>query len=227
MSEDTGGVLYVVSTPIGNLKDITYRAVDVLSSVDEIASEDTRVTKVLLNHYNIKKPLLSYNDFNKERITPSIIKKLQGNRSVALVSDSGTPGVSDPLYYLVTRAINEGITVIPIPGASSLLAGIVVSGLPNDRFVFEGFLPPKKGRKTKIAELEQEKRTIVLFESPHRLLRTLRDLKEVFGSRRISIGRELTKIYEEVIRTDLGEALEIFSEKKPRGEFVLIIEGKR
>ncbi|MCK4967290.1 rRNA (cytidine-2'-O-)-methyltransferase, partial [bacterium] len=136
-------------------------------------------------------------------------------------------GVSDPLYYLVTRAINEGITVIPIPGASSLLAGIVVSGLPNDRFVFEGFLPPKKGRKTKIAELEQEKRTIVLFESPHRLLRTLRDLKEVFGSRRISIGRELTKIYEEVIRTDLGEALEIFSEKKPRGEFVLIIEGKR
>ena len=227
MSEDTGGVLYVVSTPIGNLKDITYRAVDVLSSVDEIASEDTRVTKVLLNNYNIKKPLLSYNDFNKERITPSIIKKLRENRSVALVSDSGTPGVSDPLYYLVTRAINEGITVIPIPGASSLLAGIVVSGLPNDRFVFEGFLPPKKGRKTKIAELEQEKRTIVLFESPHRLLRTLRDLKEVFGSRRISIGRELTKIYEEVIRTDLGEALEIFSEKKPRGEFVLIIEGKR
>ena len=227
MSEDTGGVLYVVSTPIGNLKDITYRAVDVLSSVDEIASADTRVTKVLLNHYNIKKPLLSYNDFNKEKITPSIIKKLRENRSVALVSDSGTPGVSDPLYYLVTRAINEGITVIPIPGASSLLAGIVVSGLPNDRFVFEGFLPPKKGRKTKIAELEQEKRTIVLFESPHRLLRTLRDLKEVFGSRRISIGRELTKIYEEVIRTDLGEALDIFSEKKPRGEFVLIIEGKR
>ena len=227
MSEDTGGVLYVVSTPIGNLKDVTYRAVDVLSSVDEIASEDTRVTKVLLNHYNIKKPLLSYNDFNKEKITPSIIKKLRENRSVALVSDSGTPGVSDPLYYLVTRAINEGITVIPVPGASSLLAGIVVSGLPNDRFVFEGFLPPKKGRKTKIAELEQEKRTIVLFESPHRLLRTLRDLKEVFGNRRISIGRELTKIYEEVIRTDLGEALDIFSEKKPRGEFVLIIEGKR
>jgi len=218
--------LYIVSTPIGNLKDITYRAVEVLSSVDLIASEDTRRTRILLEHYGIKKPLISYNDINKSKTTPKILKRLQENSSIALVSDSGTPGISDPMYYLVKRAISEEIDIVPVPGASALLAGIVVSGLPNDRFVFEGFIPAKKGRKKRFLRLKDEIRTIILFESPHRLVKTLEDLKDFLGNRKISIAREMTKIYEEFIRTDIDSALKLFSEKKPRGEFVLIVEGK-
>jgi len=226
MTDNNYSVLYIVSTPIGNLKDITYRAVEILSSVDLIASEDTRRTKILLNHYGIKKPVISYNDINKKKITPKILNKLRENNSVALVSDSGTPGISDPLYYLLTNTISEGIKIVPVPGASALLAGIVTSGLPNDRFIFEGFIPPKKGREKKFLQLKDEPRTIVLFESPYRLIKTLTDLRKFLGNRRISIGRELTKIYEEIIRTDIESALKIFSKKKPKGEFVLVIEGK-
>ncbi len=227
MTENNYPVLYIVSTPIGNLKDITYRAVEILSLVDLIASEDTRRTKILLNHYGIKKPVISYNDINKKKITPKILNKLQENNSVALVSDSGTPGISDPLYYLLTSAIDEKIKIIPVPGASALLAGIVTAGLPNDRFIFEGFIPPKKGREKRFLQLKEEPRTIVLFESPYRLIKTLTDLEKFLGNRRISIGRELTKIYEEIIRTDIESALKMFSKKKPKGEFVLVIEGKR
>ncbi|NVM04903.1 MAG: 16S rRNA (cytidine(1402)-2'-O)-methyltransferase [Candidatus Helarchaeota archaeon] len=226
MINDNCSNLYIVSTPIGNLKDITYRAVEVLSSVDLIASEDTRRTKILLDRYGIRKPLISYNDINKEKTTPKILKKLQEKSSIALVSDSGTPGISDPLYYLIKRVISEGIKIVPVPGASALLAGVVASGLPNDRFVFEGFIPAKKGRKKRLLQLKDEVRTIVLFESPHRLIKTLEDIRNFLGNRKISIAREITKVYEEFIRTDINSALNLFSEKKPRGEFVLIIEGK-
>ncbi|MFC1562463.1 16S rRNA (cytidine(1402)-2'-O)-methyltransferase [candidate division KSB1 bacterium] len=220
-------VLYIVSTPIGNLKDITYRAVEVLSSVDLIASEDTRRTKILLNHYGIKKHLISYNDINKKRVTPEIIGRLQESNSVALVTDSGTPGISDPMYYLVKNAIVEDVKIVPIPGASALLAGIVTSGLPNDRFIFEGFIPPRKGRKKRFLQLKDERRTIVLFESPHRLIRTLEDLKYYLGNRRIAVCRELTKVYEEVIRMDIESVLGFYSKKQPKGEFVLVVEGKK
>ena len=226
MIKNSYSKLYIVSTPIGNLKDITYRAVEVLSSVDLIASEDTRRTKILLEHYGIRKPLIGYNDFNKVKTTPKILRKLKENSSIALVSDSGTPGISDPMYYLVKRAISEEIDIVPVPGASALLAGIVVSGLPNDRFVFEGFIPAKKGRKKRLLRLKDEIRTIILFESPHRLVKTLEDLKDFLGNRKISIAREITKIYEEFIRTDIDSALKLFSKKKPRGEFVLIVQGK-
>ncbi len=226
MNVNNRSELYIVSTPIGNLKDITYRAIEVLSSVDLIASEDTRRTKILLNHYGIKSKLVSYNDFNKEKVTPEILKKLEGNCSVALVSDSGTPGISDPLYYLVKKAIEKDVKIIPIPGPTALIAGIVVSGQPNDRFVFEGFIPTKKGRNKRLLQLKEEKRTIILFESPHRLLKTLEDLLTFLGNRKISIARELTKIYEEIIRTDIESAIKLFSQKKPKGEFVLIINGK-
>ncbi len=226
MTENNYPVLYIVSTPIGNLKDITYRAVEVLSSVDFIASEDTRRTNILLKHYGIRKKLICYNDINKEKVTHRIINELRNKNSAALVTDSGTPGISDPMYYLVKNAIVESIKIIPVPGPSALLAGIVTSGLPNDRFIFEGFIPVRKGRRKRFIQLKDEPRTMVLFESPHRLLKTLEDLKTFFGNRRISICRELTKVYEEVIRTDIESALVHFSEKKPRGEFVLVVEGK-
>lgn len=217
------GTLYIVSTPIGNLKDITFRAVEILSSVDSIASEDTRHTMILLKKYNIYKPLISYYSQNRIQRAASLLQSLHNGKNVALVSDAGTPGISDPGFYLIRKAIDNGIPVIPVPGPSALLAGLVASGLPMDRFIFEGFLPAKKGRRKRLEELAKELRTIVLFEGPHRILKTLREIKEVMGDRKVVIAREITKIYEEFFRGTISKAIEHFSINKPRGEFVLLL----
>ncbi|MDP2209201.1 MAG: 16S rRNA (cytidine(1402)-2'-O)-methyltransferase [Bacteroidota bacterium] len=226
MSEEIQpGTLYIVSTPIGNLEDITFRAVKILSGVDLIAAEDTRKTKILLEHYNIKKELISYFQFNEAKRTPELIESLKSGKSIAIVSDAGTPGISDPAYRLVRAAIDDGINIIPIPGASALLAALVVSGLPTDGFVFEGFLPHKKGRRTKLEHLKAESRTIILYESPHRILKTLQQLQETFGDRQVAVAREITKKFEEVFRGTLSEALNYFSSKSIKGEFVLVVKG--
>ncbi len=217
--------LYIVSTPIGNLEDITFRAVKILSGVDLIAAEDTRKTKILLEHYNIQKGLISYFQFNEAKRTPELIEALKSGRSIAIVSDAGTPGISDPAYRLVRAAIDNGINIIPIPGASALLAALVVSGLPTDGFVFEGFLPHKKGRRTKLEHLKAESRTIILYESPHRILKTLQNLQEIFGDRQVAVAREITKKFEEIFRGTLSEALNYFSSKSIKGEFVLVVKG--
>ncbi len=222
----TAGTLYIVSTPIGNLGDITYRAVDVLSNVNLIAAEDTRTSRILLNRYNIDKALTSFHSHNQVRKTPALIQKLVNREDIAVISDAGTPGISDPAYYLVKQAVKENINVVPVPGCSALLAALVVSGLSTNRFVFEGFLPVKKGRKKRLGYLSNEERTIVLYESPHRLLRTLRDLLDHLGNRKISISRELTKMYEEVLHTNIEEALSKFESRDIKGEFVLVIESK-
>ena len=221
------GTLYVVSTPIGNLEDITLRAVKVLSGVDLIAAEDTRTTRVLLNRYNITKPMLSYFSHNERRRAPEILERLKAGASVALVSDAGTPGISDPAYVLITQALEQEIPVVPIPGASALLAALVVSGLPTDRFVFEGFLPLKKGRKTKLQELKMEERTIVLYESPHRVLKTLGELLESLGERDVVVAREMTKKFEEVMRGSLSSVLADMSKRQARGEYVIVISGAK
>lgn len=219
------GTLYVVSTPIGNLDDITIRAVKVLSSVDLIAAEDTRKTKILLDHLGISKPMLSYFDYNEKFRSMQLIEKLLAGQSIALVSDAGTPGISDPAYRIVRESIDSGVNVVPIPGASALLAGLVVSGLPTNSFVFEGFLPLKKGRKTKLESLKVEKRTIILYESPHRIVRTLRDLLDYLGDRDVVIARELSKKFEEFIRGRLSDVLRQVSSVSPRGEFVVLLHG--
>ncbi|MFH1063167.1 MAG: 16S rRNA (cytidine(1402)-2'-O)-methyltransferase [Candidatus Omnitrophota bacterium] len=218
------GTLYVVSTPIGNLQDITYRAVDVLSLVDLIACEDTRRTKILLDHYQIKKQLISYYEYNKTKRIDQILGFLKQGKSVALVSDAGTPGISDPGYSLIKKIIEENIAVEAIPGVSAFLTALVVSGMPMHRFCFEGFLPVKSGARKKILEtIKQEQKTTVLYESPHRILKTLNAIKEVFGNTDIVIGRELTKKFEEMLRLTVEQAIVYFENKNPKGEFVIII----
>jgi 16S rRNA (cytidine1402-2'-O)-methyltransferase len=219
------GALYVVSTPIGNLDDITRRAVLVLGSVDLVAAEDTRKTRVLLDHLGIRTQVVSHYSYNESRRIPQLIDQLKRGQSVAIVTDAGTPGISDPAFGVVRRAVEEGIKVFPVPGASALLAALVISGLPIDRFVFEGFLPVKKGRRRVLERLREEERTIVLYESPHRIERTLSDLLNALGDRRAVIARELTKKFEEVVRGTLSEALHAVRAKPPRGEYVLLVEG--
>ncbi|MBP1656921.1 MAG: rsmI [Bacteroidetes bacterium] len=219
------GVLYIVSTPIGNLEDITRRGVTILSGVDLIAAEDTRTTRILLNHLGIEKPLISYFVQNEVRRIPELIQRLQQGSAVALVTDAGTPGISDPAYALIRAALQNEIRVIPVPGASALLAALVASGLPTDRFVFEGFLPHKKGRKTRIGQLKHETRTIVLYESPHRIERTLRELTAELGARTAVLARELTKKFEEVRRGTLVQLLDSVQTNPPKGEIVLVVEG--
>jgi 16S rRNA (cytidine1402-2'-O)-methyltransferase len=225
MADERTGTLFIVSTPIGNLEDITYRAVRILSEVDLIAAEDTRTTKILLDHYQISKPMLSYYSHNEAHRTPQLIEKLLSGQDIALVSDAGTPGISDPAFAVVRAAVAAGIQIVPIPGASAVLSALVASGLPVDRFVFEGFLPLKKGRKTKIASLRSERRTIVIYESPHRILKTVREMLECWGDRRVVIGRELTKKFEEIVRGPLKEVLAELEKKEPRGEYVVVVEG--
>jgi 16S rRNA (cytidine1402-2'-O)-methyltransferase len=220
------GVLYIVSTPIGNLDDITLRAIKILGGVDLIAAEDTRKTRFLLDHLTITKPLLSYYSYNETRRTPELIEKLDDGKSVALVTDAGTPGISDPAFGLIKAALDHGLKVIPVPGASAVLPALVVSGLPTDRFVFEGFLPVKKGRKTKFEQLRDEDRTIVIYESPFRITKTVEEVRQYFGERRIAVVRELTKRFEEVIRGTASEVLEQLKKKAPRGEYVLVVEGR-
>ena len=222
------GILYLVSTPIGNLEDITLRALKVLKEVDLLAAEDTRHTGILLKHYNLQKRLISYHDFNKEKMAPFLIEQLKAGKSVAVISDAGTPGISDPGYLLVKLAIQESIKVVPIPGASAFLSALVVSGLPTDRFVFEGFLSPKPGKRRKrLEELREEKRTLVFYESPHRFAKTLDDISEILGQRRVVIARELTKKFEEVIRGTPEEIRQSFGGRKIKGELVILVEGKK
>ena len=219
------GILYIVSTPIGNLDDITLRAIDVLKSVDLIAAEDTRHAFKLLKHYDIKTKKISYYDEIEQRRSHEILQKLLGGMNIALISDAGTPGISDPGYRIIQKAIDADVNVVPIPGPSSILAALVASGFATDRFIFEGFLPRKKGRKTRLEELADESRTLILFESPVRVLKTLKDLNVHFGERRIAVGREITKYYEEFIRGSIPEVISHFENHKPKGEFVIVIEG--
>ncbi len=219
------GTLYVVGTPIGNLEDMSLRAIRTLREVDLIAAEDTRITRRLLSRYGIKTPLTSYHEHSKRRKLEYLLDTLM-EKDVALVSDSGMPGLSDPGCELIGAAIERGIKVVAVPGPSALITALVISGLPTKSFVYLGFLPRRrKERQRMIASVARERRTIVAFESPHRLLESLADLREFLGDRRISVARELTKMHEEVWRGRIGEALSHFEENPPRGEFTLVIEG--
>jgi len=223
VTSDSYGTLYIVSTPIGNLKDITFRAVEILSSVSMIAAEDTRHSKKLFQHYNISTPSISFFEHNRTARIPKIVSNLKKGNHIALISDAGTPGISDPAYRLIREAIAEEITVESIPGPTALIAGIVSSGLPTDRILFEGFLPPKKGRKKRLMNLIDQDATIIFYESPYRLIKTLKEIYEVLGDRPAVIARELTKMNEEIIRGTVSDILSYFSNNKPRGEFVIMI----
>ena len=217
------GVLYIVSTPIGNLEDITFRAVRILEDSSLIAAEDTRRTKILLSHYKISTPTISYYEHNRYARIPKLINHLNTGNDIALVTDAGTPGISDPAYRLIRAAIDENCRVESIPGASALLTALVSSGLPTDRFIFEGFLPHKKGRKKKLDKIKNIDATIIFYESPNRIERTLKDILAYIGDRPVAIGRELSKKYEEIIRGKVSNILSHFSIKKPKGEFVIVL----
>ncbi|MCC8181492.1 MAG: 16S rRNA (cytidine(1402)-2'-O)-methyltransferase [Clostridiales bacterium] len=221
------GILYLVPTPIGNLGDISRRSVEVLQSVDFIAAEDTRVSLKLLNHLEIKKPLVSYYRHNTETSGPAILDRLLAGESCALVTDAGTPAISDPGEDLVALCAGAGISVVAIPGPCALVSALAVSGLPTGRFTFEGFLAMnKKNRRRHLDSLVREERTMIFYEAPHKLCATLDDLRDTFGpERRLTLCRELTKLHEEVRRTTLGEAADWYRENPPRGEFVLVVEG--
>jgi len=220
------GKLYIVSTPIGNLKDITLRAIETLNEVDFILCEDTRVTSILLKQYNIIKQLISFNAVSEIKKIPSIIERLQNGQSYALVSDAGTPAISDPGIRLVSEAVKNKIQVITIPGATALIAALTVSGLPTDSFIFEGFLPQKKGRQKKLKELTSEERTIVLYESSHRITKLINELVEYFPNRYVVVCREMTKKFEETWRGYPAELKEKLGEKIVKGEFVIVIANK-
>lgn len=225
MEEIIPGALYLVSTPIGNLGDITYRAVFILDNVNLIAAEDTRTTSILLAKYNLKKKMIPYYSYNQRFQTAKIVELLKSGNSIALVSDAGTPGILDPAYDLVTACIEQQIKIIPIPGPSAFLTAVIASGLPANRFVFEGFLPIKKGRKTKIQQLAVEERTIILYESRHRLLKTAGELLDQMGDRSCVMARELTKKFEEFFRGNLSDLIQYLKAKPLKGEIVLIIAG--
>ncbi|SHH46295.1 16S rRNA (cytidine1402-2'-O)-methyltransferase [Caloranaerobacter azorensis DSM 13643] len=222
------GVLYVCPTPIGNLEDITIRVLNVLKSVDLIAAEDTRHTLKLLNHYDIKKPLTSYHEHNMKQKGKILIDKLLKGENIALVSDAGMPGISDPGEDLIRLAIENGVRVVGLPGSSASLLALVISGLPTNRFVFEGFLPSnKKERRERLNKIRKEDRTIIFYEAPHRLINSLKDMNEILGDRKIAVARELTKRYEEIFRGTLKEAIDKFQKDGIKGEFVLVIEGAK
>jgi len=217
------GILYIVSTPIGNLEDITFRAVRILKEADVIAAEDTRKTRVLLGAYNISSSLTSYHSYNIERKTPQLIKILLEGKNIALVSDSGTPGISDPGTKLIKTCIENNIIVVPVPGPTALIAALVPSGKPTHKFVFEGFLSNKSARRRKQLELlKTEERTVIIYESPHRILKFLKDFIDICGNREIVLAREITKKFEEIRREKAVRQLEHFSEQKPRGEFIIV-----
>jgi 16S rRNA (cytidine1402-2'-O)-methyltransferase len=220
------GRLYIVSTPIGNLEDITLRALDTLKKVDYIACEDTEHSLKLLNYYEIKKPLISYWSEKEKVRAEEIIQKIKAGHNVALITDAGTPGISDPGAVIISRAIEEDIEIIPVPGPTALIAALSISGLNTEEFTFIGFLPVKQTqRRKKLLELSSERRTLVFYEAPHRILQSLDDMLEVFGVRRICVARELTKMFEEVQRGRLSEVLERLEESKIAGEYVIVIEG--
>lgn len=217
------GVLYIVSTPIGNLEDITLRALRILKEISIIAAEDTRLTRRLLTHYNISTPTVSYYEHNRFARIPKIIDHLNTGKDVAVVTDAGTPGISDPAYKLIRAAIEIGSRIEAIPGPSASITALTASGLPTDRFIFEGFLPRKKGRKAKLTRLSAIEATVIFYESPKRIVRTLKDILEFMGDRPAVIGRELTKLHEEMIRGNVSKLLSHFTQKTPRGEFVIMI----
>ncbi|MGN7786922.1 16S rRNA (cytidine(1402)-2'-O)-methyltransferase [Niabella sp. 22666] len=219
-------MLYLVPTPIGNLKDITLRALDVLKEVDVILAEDTRTSSHLLNHYNISKPLTPYHQHNEHKIVEHLVQQLAAGKKMALVTDAGTPGISDPAFLLVRACVQQGIEVQSLPGATAFVPALVNSGLPTNSFCFEGFLPLKKGRHTMLEKLKTEERTMIFYESPMRLVKTLNDLAAYFGAERpCSVSRELTKMFEENKRGTLEEVAAYFSQKTVKGEIVLVVEG--
>ncbi len=224
----SNGILYLCATPIGNLSDVSKRTIEVLSSVDLIACEDTRNTRKLLTHFNISKPLTSYHEHNKAEKGEELTNMLLEGKNIALVSDAGTPAISDPGEDLVRLCAQKEITVTSIPGPAAFVNALILSGLPTGRFSFEGFLSVnKKNRTNHLNEVKNDTRTLIFHEAPHKLLRTLKDMLEVFGDRRISLARELTKMFEEIKRTTLREAVEYYEQNPPKGEFVLVIEGEK
>lgn len=220
--------LYLVPTPIGNLGDITLRSLEVLKQVDIILAEDTRKSGILLKHYDIQKPLVSFHIFNEHKKLTGLVEKMKAGDTMALVSDAGTPGISDPGFLLTRACLQEGIQLECLPGATAFVPALVKSGFPTDRFVFEGFLPHKKGKQTLLKKLAEEERTVIVYESPHRLEKTLAQMLEIFeGERRISVSRELTKLHEETITGTIKEVAAHFNEHKVKGEIVIVIDGKK
>lgn len=219
-------MLYIVPTPVGNMEDMTFRAIRVLKEADLILAEDTRTSAVLLNHFDIKRPLMSHHKFNEHEATASVIEKLKGGATIALISDAGTPAISDPGFFLVRECVKADIEVQTLPGATAFVPALVSSGLPNEKFCFEGFLPQKKGRKTRLEVLKNETRTSIIYESPNRLLKTLIQFAEEFGNdRQVSVAREISKLHEEHVRGTLKEVVEHFKQHDPRGEIVIILGG--
>lgn len=220
------GLLYVVPTPVGNMEDMTLRAVRVLKEADLVLAEDTRTSGILLKHFDISNHLMSHHKFNEHGTAAGIVERLKAGATIALISDAGTPGISDPGFFLVREAVNAGQTVQCLPGATAFVPALVASGLPCDRFCFEGFLPPKKGRATRLEALRTEPRTMIFYESPYRVVKTLRQLAESFGGdRRASACREISKVHEESVRGTLDELVTHFEQNEPRGEFVIIVAG--
>ena len=220
------GILYLVPTPVGNFEDITMRSLRILREADLILAEDTRTSGNLLRHFDIKNAMLSYHKFNEHQTVESVVNRLRGGETVAVVSDAGTPGISDPGFLVAREAIRAGLEVITLPGATAMVPALVSSGLPCDRFCFEGFLPQKKGRQSRLKALATEPRTMVFYESPHRVVKALAQMIEVFGAERpVSVCREISKIHEESVRGTLAEALEHFQTNEPRGEFVIVVGG--
>ena len=221
------GKLYVVPTPVGNMEDMTFRAIRVLKEADLILAEDTRTSGILLKHYEIKNAMQSHHKFNEHQTVESIVNRIKGGQTVALISDAGTPGISDPGFLVVRECVRNGIEVQCLPGATAFVPALVSSGLPDERFCFEGFLPQKKGRMTRLNALKEETRTMIFYESPYRLLKTLTQFAEIFGADRpVSICREISKIHEESVRGTLQEVIAHFTETEPRGEIVIILGGK-
>ena len=220
------GTLYIVPTPVGNLEDITFRALRVLKEVDLILAEDTRTSGILLKHFDIKNALQSHHKFNEHRAVEGVVQRLLGGSNVALVSDAGTPAISDPGFLLVRECVRHGVEVQCLPGATAFVPALVDSGLPNDRFCFEGFLPQKKGRAPRLASLQAERRTMVFYESPYRLVKTLTQFAENFGpERQASVSREISKVHEQTVRGTLAQLVEHFTANEPRGEIVITVAG--
>lgn len=221
------GMLYIVPTPVGNMEDMTFRAIRVLNEADLILAEDTRTSSVLMKHYDIKTHLVSHHKFNEHQTSSGIVDKLKSGMTIALISDAGTPGISDPGFFLVREAVEAGIEVQCLPGATAFVPAIVSSGLPDDRFCFEGFLPQKKGRMSKLEALADEHRTMIFYESPYRLVKALQQMGEVFGmDRHVSVCREISKVHEESVRGTIEEVIAHFTATEPKGEIVIVVAGK-
>ena len=225
---DVMGILYIVPTPVGNMEDMTLRAIRILKEADLVLAEDTRTSSHLLKHFDIAQHMMSHHKFNEHGTSASVVERLRAGQTVALISDAGTPGISDPGFFLVREAVRAGIEVQTLPGATAFVPALVSSGLPCDRFCFEGFLPQKKGRQTRLQQLADEERTMVFYESPYRVLKTLQQFSEVFGAdRQTSVCREISKVHEESVRGTLQEVIAHFQEHEPRGEFVIVVAGKQ